>query len=319
MHGRVVDLVDFYRHHLLQLLHLLLHLHGLGGLIAEALNELAHIGHLLLLVLVGTQLLLATLLAQDDILAVLHPVVDDVATADLEGAVGYIINKGTVVAHQDHCPTPRGQQLLQPLYRLNVQMVGRLVEQQHVGTAQQDLGQLDAHAPSAGELARGAVEVRAQEAKAHQRALNLGLVALGTQHQVAFVFGGVSLHQRHVVVALIVGALVHLPLQSLYAGRHLLDVGKRLLRLLAHGGRVLQHHHLRQIAHGGVGGNGHRARRGVLHPANNLQHGRLARTVLSYQCNAVAVVNHKTCVAKQWLYAKFNFQSFYRNHLLRNR
>ena len=51
--GGVVDFIDLDGHYLLQLLYLLLHLYGLGGLITEALNELAHLLYLLLLVLVG--------------------------------------------------------------------------------------------------------------------------------------------------------------------------------------------------------------------------------------------------------------------------
>ncbi len=41
-----------------------------------------------------------------------------------------------------------GEKLLEPLYGLDVKVVGRLVEEQHVGAAQQEFGKLDAHAPS---------------------------------------------------------------------------------------------------------------------------------------------------------------------------
>ena len=58
MHTRIVDLIDFNRHHLFQLLDLLLHLYGFGGLIAKAFYEVSHLCHFLLLVLIGTLLLL---------------------------------------------------------------------------------------------------------------------------------------------------------------------------------------------------------------------------------------------------------------------
>ena len=51
------------------------------------------------------------------------------------------------------------QPLFQPLYGLDVQMVGGLVEQQHVGLLQQNLGQLDTHAPATRELAGGTLQV----------------------------------------------------------------------------------------------------------------------------------------------------------------
>ena len=75
------------------------------------------------------------------------------------------------MTYQYHGIGTCGEELLQPLDRLDVEVVRRLVQQEDVGTLQQEFGQLDAHAPSAGEFARGAVEVLPREAQAHQRAL----------------------------------------------------------------------------------------------------------------------------------------------------
>ena len=52
------------------------------------------------------------------------------------------------------------EKLLEPVARLEVEVVGRLVEQEDVRPAQQQLGQRDAHLPAAGELAGVAVEDR---------------------------------------------------------------------------------------------------------------------------------------------------------------
>ena len=317
MHRRVVDLVHLDGHHLLQLTQTLLHLHGLRGLIAEALHERAYVGHLLLLVLIGTQLLFASLAPEGDILVVLHPVVDHTAAADLQRAVRHIINKGAVVAHQHHRPAPLRQQLLQPLDALDVEVVRRLVEQQHVGMPEQDLGQLDTHAPAARELARGSVEVGALKAEARQRALDGSLLAVRTQHQVALVLAGIVLHQLHIVVAVVVAALVQLALHAVEASLQLMDVGKGLLSLLAHRRPVLQVHHLRQVADGGVALHVDAAGSSPLLAADNLQQGRLAGAVLAHQGDAVARVHNECGVAEQWLDAKLNLQSFNRNHLSR--
>ena len=102
MHGRIVNLVDFDGHYLGQLLDAALHLHGLGGLVTEALYELFHVGNLLLLVLVRPELLFPALCAQFDILVVLHLVVEHPAAAYLECAVGYVVDECPVVAHQHH-------------------------------------------------------------------------------------------------------------------------------------------------------------------------------------------------------------------------
>ena len=148
VHGRVVGLVDLYGHYLLQLLYLLLHLHRLCGLVAESLYEVFHLGHFLLLVLVCPELLLAPLFSQCHIFVVFHAVVDDLSARNLQRAVRHIVDKRTVMTDEHHCSAPRCQQLLQPLYALYVEVVGRLVEQQHVGPLQQNLRQFYSHAPS---------------------------------------------------------------------------------------------------------------------------------------------------------------------------
>ncbi len=164
MHHLAVDLVDLDGHNLLQLLDALLHLNGLGGLIAETINEGLDVGDLFLLVLVSAELLLATLVAQHHILVILHLVVLNVATGYLERAVGYVVDERAVVANEHHRTIVLRKEGFQPAYALNVEVVGGLVEEQHVGMAQQNLGQLDTHAPTARKLAGGAVKVGALKA-----------------------------------------------------------------------------------------------------------------------------------------------------------
>ena len=127
--------------------------------------------------------------------------------------------------------------------------------------------------------------------------------------------GGVALHQVHVVLAVIVGAFAHLAFQSFHAFFQLGSVGKSFLCLVADGGRVLQVHHLWQVAYGGVLGNAHRACRCPLQAAQYLQHGRFSRAVLAHQGYAVAAVYHKTSPGKQRLNTKFHLKIFYRNHV----
>ena len=51
------------------------------------------------------------------------------------------------------------QVLLEPVARLEIEMVGRLVEQQQVRLAEQQLGQRDPHLPAAGERLGRPLEV----------------------------------------------------------------------------------------------------------------------------------------------------------------
>ena len=203
------------------------------------------------------------------------------------------------MADEHHRRRRLREKLLEPLYRLDVEVVGRLVEQQHVGPLQQDLGQFDTHAPATRELPRGPLEVGSLEAQADERALQFGLAALGTRHQQPLVLRGVALHELHVVVALVVGALAHLALKLFDALPEPGNARKSLLGLLAHGGVVLQSHDLGQVANGRVGRHADVARRGLLLSAQYLQQGRLARPVLAHECYAVAGIDYETGVLEQ--------------------
>ena len=44
-------------------------------------------------------------------------------------------------------------------------MVGRLIEQEHIGLAEQEFGQLDTHTPSSAKLRGGAVEIAPVESQ----------------------------------------------------------------------------------------------------------------------------------------------------------
>ena len=70
------------------------------------------------------------------------------ATNDFQCSVGYIIDKSTVVTYQHNCTRTLHQELLQPLYTLDIKVVGRLIKQQHIRLFQQYLRQFNAHAPA---------------------------------------------------------------------------------------------------------------------------------------------------------------------------
>ena len=170
-------------------------------------------------------------------------------------------------------------------------MVCRLVKQQHIGFLQQNLCQFDAHTPSSGELRGWPVEVAAHEAQSLQRAFHHRLVLLAAHHEVAFVQRREPLYESHIVFCLVVSPLSHLALHVLESPAHPDGFGERLARLVAHGGVVLQLHHLRQIAHRGGVGYGDGAARRLLYAAQNLQQRRFAGTVLADKGYAVAVVD----------------------------
>ena len=267
--------------------------------------------YLFLLVLVGAQLLLTALGAQHHILVVFDLVVFDVAAGYLDGAVGDIVDEGAVVAHQHHGFGRLGEKLLKPLYAFDVEVVGRLVEQEHVGLLQENLGELDAHAPATGELARGAVEVAALEAQTGEGALEGGFVVVAAEHHVAVVLESELLDQLGIALALVVGAVGHLLLQPLDALFHAGGVDEGFAGLFDDGGVVGEFHHLGQIAYGGVVGDGYGARGGLLLSAEYLEHGRFAGTVLAHERYAVAVVDDETHVMEERAGAELYSEIFY--------
>ena len=185
-------------------------------------------------------------------------------------------------------------------------MVGGLVEQKHIRMLKQNLCQLYTHAPTSRDLARGTVKVGLAETQPHQRAFQLAHILATAHHLQAFALVGETLAQLHVALALVIIALSHLLLHALYVGLYLMQMGKSLLCLMAHCTSIGQHHHLWQIAHRSTLGHRHTTSSGLLHPGNNLQHGRLARTILAHQSNTVAVVHHITDVRKQRTRTEFN-------------
>ena len=134
---RIIHLIYLNSLYLFKLFDAALHLHRLRSLVAESLYELFSVLNLLLLVHVGTHLLLYTLLAQLHKLGVVHIIVINLATRNLNGSRGHIVDKSAVVTHQNHSIRLGLEEIFKPLYRLNIEVVGRLVEQQHIGLAQQ--------------------------------------------------------------------------------------------------------------------------------------------------------------------------------------
>ena len=310
-HSRCVNVVNLYRHYLLELFNLLLHLNGFRRLVAEALYESLHVGYLLLLVFVGSQLLLTSLRTQLDIFVVLHLVVYDTSAGNLQRPVGDIIYKGTVVTYKDDGTGTLCQELLQPLNTLNVEVVSGLVEKQHVGALKKNLRQLYTHTPSAGELRRRAVEISAFETQSQEGALHLGIDTLRPHHLVAFLLFGIALQQFHVALALVVGTLVYLFVKALYALFLSGSACKSLTCLLANGGLVLEVHNLWQVTHRSVVGNGDGSCRRLLLTAENFQHRRFPCSVLADKGNTVAVVDDETDAVEQRFCTKFYFKSFY--------
>ena len=190
-------------------------------------------------------------------------------------------------------------------------MVGRLVEEQHVGVLEQELSKLDTHAPASRELGGGLGKVGALETEAQQGLLHILFevghvdgIELLAQH-------GNLLDEGHILVALIVGAGGQLIVHALNLGFGLVQMGKGLRGLLEDGAPILSHEMLGEVGDNAIFRCRHLAARGLAHSGEYLEQGALAGAVLAHQGDTVFLVNLKGYVLEQCSAAKLYGQSVY--------
>ena len=150
-----LDLLD-----LVQRLDAALHLRRLGRMRAEAVDEALLLGEHRLLARVGR----LEVGLPDRPLPLVEVVVAgvgrDLAAVDLGDPADDAVHELAVVRGHEERAGERLQELLEPDDRLDVEVIGGLVHQQHVGLAEQDARERDPHLPAAGQLADVAVDLR---------------------------------------------------------------------------------------------------------------------------------------------------------------
>ena len=144
---RQLDALDLF-----QFLDPALHLLGLGGLIAEAVDEDFQLLDALALVAIGGFELLQALCLGVQILCVIAVIKMNTLVPDLDNLVDGHVEKIAVVRDQHKGIGIVAEIFLQPVAGFEIKMVGRLVQQQQVRLLQQQFGQRDAHLPAAGKF-----------------------------------------------------------------------------------------------------------------------------------------------------------------------
>ncbi len=134
---------------------------------------------------------------------------------ELHDPVGDLVDEVAVVADQDDRAGVVGQEALQPLHAGEVEVVGRLVEQQHVGVLEQEAGERDAHHPAARELTDVALDVAIGEAEAGEDPSGLGLHAVAAECLEPMLEPPVLVHQLGEL--LVVVRVLHLGLDVAHA------------------------------------------------------------------------------------------------------
>ncbi|MCY1354510.1 hypothetical protein D9M69_408900 [compost metagenome] len=177
--------IDVRRRQFLQALQRLdaaLRLARLGRLRLEAGDELFHVRALRLLLLVGLLLLRQAFGAGALEGRIAAAVEGQLALLEVRHVIDHTVEEIAVVGDQQEGAGVAFQPVLEPEDGVQVEVVGRLVEQQQLGRAHQRLGQVQAHPPAAGEVADAAVHLVAGEAETGQQLARTGVrrVAVGT-------------------------------------------------------------------------------------------------------------------------------------------
>ncbi len=281
---------------LLQCLEPALDLLRLRGLVAEAVDELLDVGDLPGLARSRGLGHSNALLAEHDELGETAHVLGGGAAGHLDHPLCDVVDEIAVVGNEEQRSRPGRELLLEPQHRVDVEVVGRLVEHQDVRLLEQEPGQRCPHLPAAGHLGQRAIHVGRREPEASQNSAGLWFEVIATElfelalddavlvhHLVVGIAGG----RRHscferpefdLEVEHVTGALQHL-----FENRTLPDI-EQLLREIADTQVLLA----TDIA--GIG---------FLGPDDDLQERRLADTVATDQGDSATVDQPERDVAKE--------------------
>ena len=101
------------------------------------------------------------------------------AAVEFEDPAGDVVEEVAIVGHRDDGARVLLEEVLEPAHRFGVEVVGRLVEQQHVGLRQQQLAERDAAAFAARDLRDVRVPRRQAQRVGRDFELALEVVAVG--------------------------------------------------------------------------------------------------------------------------------------------
>ena len=122
---------------------------GLGSICGETGDKLLQFLDLFFLFLVGFLHLLDQQLARLVPEVVVTGIQLDLAVVDVGDLGTYLVQEVTVMGYYDNGILEINQEIFQPCDRIQIQMVGRLIQQQNVGITEQCLGQQDLHLQAA--------------------------------------------------------------------------------------------------------------------------------------------------------------------------
>ena len=231
--------------HLVEHLDPALDLARLRRLIAEAVDEALDLGHALGLVACARLEQRLPGLALDEEVIVVARVDVHTAPRQVRDGRDHAVEEVAVVGDEHHAALVRGEEALEPAERLEIQVVGRLVEQQEIGAEQEQARQRRSHAPSAREFGERSMDLVGPEAEPAEDHLGLGLEPIAAQCLEAVLDLAIACRRR-AGSASGPGHAGGEPLELGLEVPHLLEARQRFRQ---HGERLAARDLLRQIAH----------------------------------------------------------------------
>ena len=257
-----------------------LHHLRLRGLGTETVDEFLGLLDLPGLILEGALGLLAAGDALLQVEGVVPRILLHAAILEGEGAVREIVEHAPVVRDQDDGAVVVAQPLLEPLHRLDVEVVGRFVEKKDGGLLQEQFRHRDTHLPAAAELAGLPVEILFRKAEPAQHRGDAGLhladvVVIEPQGEIAE-----DLEEVAVGLARRIGRL-EFGFDFFQLDLQLANVIKGLLDLFHHRRTFVRDTLLRQIPDRGLLRLDDASGIGLLDPRDDFHQGRLAGAIRS--------------------------------------
>ncbi len=283
--GRHLD-----RHDLLEHLDPALDLRRLGRLVAEPVDEHLHPRDFLVLIALGLAQPLEHRVAQLDVLAVVADVVGQRAQVQVGDPGDDRVEEVAIVRDQDDRVRVGRQVFLEPVARVEIEVVGRLVEQQQAGPPEQQLGQRDAHLPAARERLGGLAEVVLAEAEAAQHGRDPQVDAVAVVAAELLLQLGVA-DQHRLVLALGHAVVAQPRLERVHLGLPRQQVGEGRRRLVEQGPAAVVQAVLRQVADGQPARGDHLAGVGLVDAGQDAQQGGLAGPVRAAQADPLPIAD----------------------------
>ena len=215
----------------------------------------------------------------------------ELAAVDLDDLGDDAVHELAIVRGHQQRALVALEELLEPDQDLEVEMVGRLVEQHRVGPHQQDAGERDAHLPAARERADVAVHHLLAEAEAREHLARAGLERVAAELLEARLHLAVALDDAlHLVGAVRIG---HGVLELVQLGRHRAHRAGAIHRL-GHGA-VPRHlaDVLAEVADGDAAIDRDLALVGLLLAGDHAEQGGLAGAVRPDQADLLAAVESR--------------------------